>query len=391
MIGGGIVKGVIMESNKNTAIVLDEKGCFRKIKVRGQNLEVGQEIKLDQFSKTKTNNYFNALKTVAAILVIAILTTVPIYYNSQLDTHAYITIDINPSIELALNSRGKVLKVSALNNDADILIKDLKLKNMTCDEAILLITDKAQNLDYIKEDNNDVFITAVVKNTNIKDTVAEGLVKAIEKTQNNPSSSAAISVLEAKVQERTEAQNSNISVGKYISMKKLQDKDINVTLEDMNDKGIGQIIKENGSKAKDAITEQRSNSIKDGVLEKVKDKINNSKRDKENIKDKTQLEENPYDEGEPDNTNIAKDNENQDTEDKNHINNNGQIVSGNAKNSNTALEKPNNNNNGKDAAAVPQENIGKAKKQNNNPNFLEHIFARLSPIKKPHPQEKNKR
>jgi hypothetical protein len=81
----------------------------------------------------------------------------------------YIGIDMNPSIELAINRFNKVVDIIPLNKEADILISDLKLKNQDIDDAMKTIIDDAINLGYINglaKDNVIVFSVYADKEEN---------------------------------------------------------------------------------------------------------------------------------------------------------------------------------------------------------------------------------
>lgn len=74
---------------------------------------------------------------------------------------SYVTLDINPSIELAVDENDTVVDAVTLNEDADIAYTDLKLVDKSVDDAATAIIDEAVNLGYITEisDTNSVNVT----------------------------------------------------------------------------------------------------------------------------------------------------------------------------------------------------------------------------------------
>ena len=52
-----------------------------------------------------------------------------IYKLFEKKEYNYLIVDINPSIQLTLDKNDKVVEVTPLNSDGDILISELKLKN----------------------------------------------------------------------------------------------------------------------------------------------------------------------------------------------------------------------------------------------------------------------
>ncbi len=62
---------------------------------------------------------------------------------------AYVTLDINPSIDLTVNTKDIVIDANALNEDGDLLLLELDLIGETLEDAIGMIIDKAIDLGFI--------------------------------------------------------------------------------------------------------------------------------------------------------------------------------------------------------------------------------------------------
>lgn len=71
---------------------------------------------------------------------------------------SYVTIDINPSVELIVNARERVVYVNALNEDAEVLLADLDVIGMRVDDAIDLIIETAIALGYIDPESTDTVV-----------------------------------------------------------------------------------------------------------------------------------------------------------------------------------------------------------------------------------------
>ena len=77
--------------------------------------------------------------------------------NAQDDS--YVTIDINPSVEIIVNRREKVVYANPLNEDAEILLAELELEGMDLDEALDLIIETAIELGYIDPESEDTYVS----------------------------------------------------------------------------------------------------------------------------------------------------------------------------------------------------------------------------------------
>ncbi len=67
-----------------------------------------------------------------------------------------VALDINPSIELIISKHDKVLSVKALNEDAEVVLKDMDLKNVDLDTALNAIIGSLLKNGYLDEVYNAV-------------------------------------------------------------------------------------------------------------------------------------------------------------------------------------------------------------------------------------------
>jgi hypothetical protein len=87
----------------------------------------------------------------------------------------YVTLDINPSIELIVNRRDKVIYANALNEDGEVLLADLDLIGMNAEDAIDLIIETATQLGFIDPDAEETYVsvTAISKDSAFGDQVRD--------------------------------------------------------------------------------------------------------------------------------------------------------------------------------------------------------------------------
>lgn len=93
--------------------------------------------------------------------------------SAQDDT--YLTIDINPSVELIVNKREKVIYVNPLNEDAEVLLDGIDLIGMDLDEAVDLIIQTAIELGYIDTDAEETYVkvSSISENAEIGEKIRE--------------------------------------------------------------------------------------------------------------------------------------------------------------------------------------------------------------------------
>lgn len=82
---------------------------------------------------------------------------------------AFVSVDINPSIELVLDGNNKVVRIHAANEDAQVLLyAEENLIGADVDVVLKRITELAIELDYLSEENS-VIHTAVISLKNEKE------------------------------------------------------------------------------------------------------------------------------------------------------------------------------------------------------------------------------
>ncbi|QWB95739.1 hypothetical protein KHQ89_07350 [Mycoplasmatota bacterium] len=103
----------------------------------------------------KKSKLFISLFTVFTLVVVMVACS-----GSISASETYVTVDINPSVELVINQREKVIYVNALNEDAEVLLMDLDLIGLDVDEAMDLIIEKSIALGYIDVDSEETIVSA---------------------------------------------------------------------------------------------------------------------------------------------------------------------------------------------------------------------------------------
>jgi len=88
-------------------------------------------------------------KVLSILFVLTGLVTLFACSSTLMASDAYVTIDINPSIELVVSPKEKVIYANALNEDAEILLSEVNVIGMDLKDAIDLIIEKAIELGFI--------------------------------------------------------------------------------------------------------------------------------------------------------------------------------------------------------------------------------------------------
>ncbi|QOR34231.1 anti-sigma factor domain-containing protein [Clostridium sp. 'deep sea'] len=213
-------KGIVMKVKKKYAIVLCDNNEYKSIKLKN-NIAVAQKIMFtnDDIIDNNKININKKLIAVAAVILIFVTSSI-LGINNWLNQRefanvvALVTVDINPSIKVSVNSANKVIKVEALNEDG----KNLDLSSIIgidVDEAIETIVSKARIGGFINnEDLEDDFVLITMipvekkmKVAEIEDLIHKKIGKSDELQNVN------IAMIEATLEQLSEAEEKSIPVG----------------------------------------------------------------------------------------------------------------------------------------------------------------------------------
>ncbi|WP_343207973.1 anti-sigma-I factor RsgI family protein [Anaerolentibacter hominis] len=135
---------------------------------------------------------------------------------------SYISIDVNPSVELGLNRFDRVVTVKAYNEDGHRVLEDLDIKNKSYQEAVELLLSDTTFEGYLNDDSLLSFTVVSDKQESLMDGIkqCEGYGKVSSECHG-----ASEEVVE-------EAHHSGLSFGKYQAYQELAKYDDTITPED---------------------------------------------------------------------------------------------------------------------------------------------------------------
>ena len=219
-------KGLVLEVQKNNVIVMTADGQFQKLPKRGR-VEVG-----DEYSYATSSHSWLAVASVMVLLVSSLLVN---SINKPIPS-AYISVDINPSVELLVTRNGKVISAEALNQEADIILQDLKLNKLPLDRAIEKIIQETEKKQFAVNEPV-MFLTAVsLDDSNLPQEIDRLLTKLM--SQYKIESEAYVALIVTTNQIRDEAKANGISTGKYAVYLEAVSQGYELEIASLQEKGI---------------------------------------------------------------------------------------------------------------------------------------------------------
>lgn len=245
-------KGIIMEIKRDILVMMTPEGEFLTgRKQPNQHYSIGEEIPFfplhHELAMTKPSFKWN-WKVSSAILtaIIIILTLFSSGFLQSNQAYAYVSVDINPSMELTLNEKQQVIKITPYNQDAEVLLEKLDgWGNMDVSEVTEEIFLLCEEMGYLKENQTVLITSSFIEDSN--DQLEDDLVAEINKfvLEYSTDHNMNITVKETSQEMREEASDKGMTAGSLLretekaeTPKPLEDTKREIKDEDVLKEGI---------------------------------------------------------------------------------------------------------------------------------------------------------
>lgn len=318
-------KGIVLEIKNNRAVIITPEGEFLSIP-SNLSWNIGEEVLFEQ-KENKNNGNKTLMQKVyqkkglwIALAACIMLLLMP--FTNITEASTYITIDINPSIELELKGT-KVINIKALNSDGEKIIA--KIPNT--DKDLYSITDniinQAKELGYLTSDEENYIMIGLCKEDS--DFRIAEYEQFIEEELFAYQLEAKILVVNGTKDEKKLADNKNVSLGKYVLQQSKKLEGIEITDEQLTKDNVKDIIKSNkdnndinDNKDNGPNNDQNSNQYNNGNNPNSENKnSNNSQPNNENPNNSNSNNQKNSDSPNPNKPDNNSNNGNSDNKDKN--------------------------------------------------------------------------
>jgi hypothetical protein len=300
-------KGIVMEMDESFLTLLTPEGEFLHARRQNQSYAIGEEIHFFPIEKVKTTNSLIRLKKIflpkpvmgiMAALVIFLGSLIPMYQNNK--AYAYMSIDVNPSIELGVNKKMQVVEITGFNQEGKQIISHLTdWEKKDVSELAKFILVEIEKEGYF--DTKEQVIISTVRTTDPEVKVEKELQATIEEIKETvKKQKVEVTVLKSTEQEMEKAHKRGLTTGKYHE-KKMKDSKLLTSKEQTKEKQIGK--KAASLSPKDQISASQQSDK--GLSPKNKEMKNNKKTELDRVDGKfippgqkkkveeKQLEQNP--------------------------------------------------------------------------------------------------
>lgn len=231
------MKAVIVECSNGAAVALCDDGSFRKLKNRGYS--IGQELLIQQ--KHTPNRMVQKL-SICASLALVLLSFAGIGSHSYVEPYSYVSLDINPSIEYALNRYDKVISVAGINTEGQQVVSSIEadIKNQNITTALGVTIGQLEKEHYIMQENYNHVIVSVYS-TN--DTKAQSIASRVNTFSAEKSDICSIDTIPVSKEVKDDADSLGITPGKLALIHAVAEttSDSNFDVAEWTDKTVSEL------------------------------------------------------------------------------------------------------------------------------------------------------
>lgn len=247
-------------------------------------------------NEKRTNFPLRSVLSFASIALLAIAIGI-FTLNRGNGSDATVLFDVNPSIEIKVNSKNKVMGANALNVDGKKILKDMNLVDSDLNIAVNAIIGAMYKNGYISDAKNSVLVTVDSKDNSLKERIQQEVSEKINETLNVYNIESAVLTQDYKENNTTSklANEYGISKGKVELIEKIVDSKLTnkngktYTFEDLVDLNINElnVILNAKNKTIDSVKSTGTASLKSYIgYDKAKEiALNDSKANASSISD----------------------------------------------------------------------------------------------------------
>ncbi|MBG0964766.1 anti-sigma factor domain-containing protein [Bacillus sp. SRB1LM] len=217
-------KGIVMDIKKHSVVVLTPNGEFIRCKRKGDSCMIGEEISFDEQEQKASRFSIPYFLKPASLLVACFLCALLFFYNQPEEkVFAYVSVDINPSLEVSVTKDLRVIDLQACNDDGRRILKEMKRwENEQLQEVIRTIIKQSQEDKYLTNDKQ-VMLTAIAKDKSLRpqlEQVMQELKKEYEIKH------ITVEYQSSTMQVRENARKAGIGTGVYIKQENEKNKSL---------------------------------------------------------------------------------------------------------------------------------------------------------------------
>jgi hypothetical protein len=238
-------RGLVVKISDGYCIILTGKGTYEKIPVPPQGARVGAEVSYSY--QAVSSPIFKPMMLVASFLLLFVCYA--LFNQSSLPVAvAYVSLDINPSLELSVDKNLDVIDVKCFNVDAASLIQQERLQGKNLYDALGVVVAQAIAKNYIKTGQENLIVSTVTPSGASPSSAGpsridqQSVQQFLEKSINQGGLTGEARTYSATGEFRSEAESNGLSPGKYLIYEQLIETGDQVNIDEVRKDNIRNLV-----------------------------------------------------------------------------------------------------------------------------------------------------
>ncbi|OLO27613.1 hypothetical protein BTR23_19480 [Alkalihalophilus pseudofirmus] len=292
--------GTVVKVTDEHIVLLTNDGRFKNIpRQAGEVPLIGQPFThIEKKEKQRRKIPIFRYASIAAALFIILVTSFIFPFTEEHEEVYIISLDINPSIEIATDRDLHVMRAEGLNDEGIEIVESLHW-----DESLYTVIDeiieKTVQAGYIEKHVEPIVVTSVIPLQEASDDMVVELKDVIDSSLDKNQAVVPVSVTLDEVEVYDEAKQSNLSVNYYKEYKQLEKQGIVQSKKEIKGKTISELKRmekqpkneraeeesqssNRGSEKKEERQQEKENKKKEPPVKKEHPKQNQGKENREN-------------------------------------------------------------------------------------------------------------
>lgn len=229
-------KGTIIQVFGDRAVIMTDQCEYREIKIKNGQLQPGEEIEYlpgDLIGQRRP--VLKAIAMAASFLVFLWLSFSLMQNLLSSEAYAFIGLDINPSLEIAIDRDYRVVGVTAFNDEGKKVIQDQKIKGTGLEEALTVILQNCSQEEYLeREQRNNVALSLFTPDGSGSAELMDQVYGILNVSLNKNKVQASVFYFNINQDTREQAIRNNVSPSRYLLWTEAGKRGLSTTLDEVS-------------------------------------------------------------------------------------------------------------------------------------------------------------
>jgi hypothetical protein len=243
-------KGVVCRVKSRSAVVMTPELSFVEIRKK-PGMNVGQEVSFEAADLVERRRPARLLVMAAAfgVLLLIGVFALPRFAADTPPVYAYVSVEVNPAVELALDHGLTVIEVRALNADGAAIMETLDLETLPASEAVAALVRAFREKGYLGTGGGQLVMTTTVLEEKDEERVVRlqsGLFESARQELDGAEGQTELFMLECTPEARERAREMAVSTAHYIVWERARHQGLGIAPEAVRSGGLREALAARG-------------------------------------------------------------------------------------------------------------------------------------------------